>query len=631
MVLDIRQKQIAGVQHMLQFNAAANTLRKDEEIYKVLVVDRFTKGIIGPLLKLSDLRKQGVTLVLDLENQREAIPDVPAIYFVQATVSTIAAISRDVAAGLYDTFHLNLALTCPRPLLETLASNTVAAQCVQRIAKIYDQYMSFIALEAGLFSLGIPDTYLQLNDPQAQDTQIEGAVESIVDGLFSALVTLGTVPIIKCPKGGAAQHVATALDARLREHLKSRSNLFTESSSGLTISRPLLCLFDRNFELSVMLQHVWTYKPLVHDVLGMQANSVTIDTKAEAGQLPGTTSKKRYEVGDGDFFWESNGTLQFPEVAGNVDVQLKQYTDAVADLNRRTGSNVDPTADPNELMQSNTRNLMSAISSLPQLTERKKVIDKHTNMATCLLKQIQARALKQYWDREEDCLHGKPDLPAIERLLQGSEGSPMDKLRLVLVWLLTSEALPGDSHMERLQSSLASAGADTTAVAYLRRMRSMKLTGGGVRGSASSVALDGLAGAGLGPQSNLLSWADRAFGPGLTTITKGVKSLLAGNQQAAVTVAVEGLMDAKANAEADSFITFDPKVVSGRASKAVGPFKEAVVFMIGGGNYLEYESLSLYASKSQPPKNILYGATDMVPPEAFAKQLADLGKRASIL
>ncbi len=163
----------AGVQHMLQFNAAANTLRKDEEIYKVLVVDRFTKGIIGPLLKLSDLRKQGVTLVLDLENQREAIPDVPAVYFVQATVSTIAAISRDVAAGLYDTFHLNLALTCPRPLLETLASNTVTAQCVQRIAKIYDQYMSFIALEAGLFSLGIPDTYLQLNDPQAQDTQIE--------------------------------------------------------------------------------------------------------------------------------------------------------------------------------------------------------------------------------------------------------------------------------------------------------------------------------------------------------------------------------------------------------------------------------------------------------------------------
>lgn len=630
MVLDIRQKQISGVQHMLQFDAAANTLRKDEEIYKVLVVDRFTKGIIGPLLKLSDLRKQGVTLVLDLENQREAIPDVPAVYFVQATESTIAVISRDVAAGLYDTFYLNLALSCPRPLMETLASNTVASQCVQRIAKVYDQYLSFVALEAGLFSLGMTDTYIQLNDPQAQDTQIEGAVNSIVDGLFSALVTLGTVPIIKCPKGGAAQHVATALDARLREHLKSRSNLFSESASGLTISRPLLCLFDRNFELSVMLQHVWTYKPLVHDVLGMHANSITIEAKAEAGQLPGASSKKRYEVGDGDFFWENNGSVTFPEMAGNVDVQLKQYQEAVADLNRRTGSNVDPTADPNELMQSSTRNLMSAISSLPQLTERKKTIDKHTNMATALLRQIQARALKQYWDREEDCLHGKPDLAAIERLLQGGEGDANDKLRLVLVWLLTTEALPSDADMERLQSSLATAGADTTAVAYLRRMRSMKLTGGGVRGSASQAALDGLgAASGLGSQSHLLSWADRTFGQGLTTITKGVKNLLAGNQQAAVTVAVEGLMDVKANADPDAFITFDPKVVSGRTSKAAGPFKEAIVFMIGGGNYLEYESLSLYASRSQPPKNILYGATDIISPEAFAKQLADLGKKSS--
>lgn len=91
---------------------------------------------------------------------------------------------------------------------------------------------------------------------------------------------------------------------------------------------------------------------------------------------------------------------------------------AVAELNRRTGANVDPTADANEVMQSTSRNLMSAISSLPQLTERKKVLDKHTNMASTLLKLIQARALDQYYHREEDCLHGKSDLASIEKLLQ---------------------------------------------------------------------------------------------------------------------------------------------------------------------------------------------------------------------
>ena len=97
---------------------------------------------------------------------------------------------------------------------------------------------------------------------------------------------------------------------------------------------------------------------------------------------------------------------------------------AVADLNRRTGANVDPTADPNEIMQSNTRNLMSAISSLPQLTERKKVLDKHTNMASALLRLIQARALDQYYHQENDCLHGKSDMASIEKLLQvGQAGS----------------------------------------------------------------------------------------------------------------------------------------------------------------------------------------------------------------
>jgi hypothetical protein len=40
----------------------------------------------------------------------------------------------------------------------------------------------------------------------------------------------------------------------------------------------------------------------------------------------------------------------------------------------------------------------------------------------------------------------------------------------------------------------------------------------------------------------------------------GVKVLLAGEQQAAVTVAVEGLMDSKPMPELDSYCTFDPRV-----------------------------------------------------------------------
>lgn len=47
---------------------------------------------------------------------------------------------------------------------------------------------------------------------------------------------------------------------------------------------------------------------------------------------------------------------------------------------------MDPDADAGELMQQTTRGLMAAVSRLPQLTERKRTLDKHTNLLHHLLK-----------------------------------------------------------------------------------------------------------------------------------------------------------------------------------------------------------------------------------------------------
>lgn len=55
------------------------------------------------------------------------------------------------------------------------------------------------------------------------------------------------------------------------------------------------------------------------------------------------------------------------------------------ELNRQTGAGIDPNGDPGAAAQANTRGLMAAVSSLPELTERKRCIDKHTNLATHLL------------------------------------------------------------------------------------------------------------------------------------------------------------------------------------------------------------------------------------------------------
>ena len=87
------------------------------------------------------------------------------------------------------------------------------------------------------------------------------------------------------------------------------------------------CLHLQIMHLPQVLQHTWTYKPLVHDVLGMDLNRITVDESAGKSVLPGVqpSAKKSFEVGDGDFFWEANGRAQFPKVAAEVEGQISQY------------------------------------------------------------------------------------------------------------------------------------------------------------------------------------------------------------------------------------------------------------------------------------------------------------------
>ena len=214
---------------LLHLNAPQSALKQqggaDDDLYKILVLDSYTKSVIAPLLRVNDLRKHGITMHLMLENEREKIPDTPAVYFVQAKEEAVRRIVADAGGGLYDSLHLNFTPHLAKPLLEQLATGAcwvffgpaccpsmhdhsahasragcVRTGCSQRIAKVFDQYLSFIALEGRLFSLGLRETYLQLNDPRAQDTQVQAASEALVEGLFSVLVTLGVVPIIRCPK-----------------------------------------------------------------------------------------------------------------------------------------------------------------------------------------------------------------------------------------------------------------------------------------------------------------------------------------------------------------------------------------------------------------------------------------------
>lgn len=462
--------------------------------------------------------------------------------------------------------------------------------------------------------------------------------------------------------------MAQQLDARLRDHLAQRTGLLTPSPDGMASAagpavRPVLVLLDRTFDIATPVQHAWTYQPLCADLLGLRLNRVTVSSSgpasggAAAGGGP-AGAKKSYDVDpEADPFWAAHAGSQFPKVAEEVEAELQKYKSAVAAVNRAT----EAAASAGDRLDSSgaaDAHLMSAVSSLPELTERKKLIDKHTGMATALLGAIKTRTLDAFCLTEEDILSGRGDKAAVAALLSGPKGSPEDRVRLAIIATLAAESAPSQADADATDASLRAGGADVAALAYVRSLRAFNLTGSsgtsaasGGMGTSGGVSAGVAALGGGASQSNLLDWADRALGQGLNAVAKGVNRLLAAGRTLPVARIVEAVLEGRPGSEADDFLVFDPKsprpgpmpgssltqmqapqTQQGGSGAAAAVRRDAIVFVVGGGSYVEHRALQeLMTAKQTSPgagaRTIVYGSTDMLSGSEFTTQLAELGRR----
>ncbi len=73
---------------------SSNPTQQQESLWKVFIYDKLGQDLISPLLKVNELREQGITLHLPLVKDKFPITDVPAIYFVQPTLENIQLIVK---------------------------------------------------------------------------------------------------------------------------------------------------------------------------------------------------------------------------------------------------------------------------------------------------------------------------------------------------------------------------------------------------------------------------------------------------------------------------------------------------------------------------------------------------------
>ena len=623
--------------------------------YKIVILDRFTFDIIAPLIKVQELRRLGVTLTLLIDQTREKIADVPAVYFLQPTQENVRMISEDMSKDLYESYWFNFTRTLPRSSLEELATNAVKHKVQNKVRKVFDQNLDFVSLERDVFSIMRAEAFKKLNDPKSKQDEIERCIQDVVNGLFAVVMTMGVVPVIRSPKGGAAEMVANELEQKLREYLNSKngigfgqiastganasnSNNIGQQSQQQQMARPILAIFERNYDFTASLQHAWHYEPLVHDVLHMKLNRV--DVKPDKNAVGADAKTKSYALDDSDDFWKKYKDAQFPKVAESVEVELAEYKRAIAEVNAVSISSGD---DADDRTGESTAKLTKAVESLPKLQEHKKLIDKHTNIATALLKEIKQRGLDEYFSIEEDFCNGKGDWKAALSLLSATgRGSTSDKIRLALIILLTSQLNANSSSGkgiddEAIEGALRASGCEVGAYNYVKKMLSLNQSlqtqkGGGGNNNSSSRS-----------NADILDWADRLYGQSVDLITKTAKHLLSGERQLPIAAAVEALLANQPTDDqvCDTFAYFDCKASSSQRTQQPprqdgfadsGGYASAIAFVLGGGCYTEVLALRELAQRERAngrAKSVLYGATDMSGGDDFVQELGEIGNVAT--
>lgn len=660
--------------------------QRDANPWKLLIYDTHTRSIISPLLSVSQLRANGVTLHLLLNSDRESIPDVPAVYFVQPTQDNLSIIARDCSRNLYERAHLHFSTRIDRPVMEEFARLVVNTGGLNNVASVHDQFVDFVCLENNLFSLNVPNSYCVYNNPGATENDMEVAMGNIAQGLFSVVATTGYVPIIRCPRGGAPEMVARKLCRLIVEHpTLIRSSTSSSSSSKNNMSshhhRPVLVIMDRNMDLITPVQHASTYQALVDDVLDHKANRVEFNVKQDTGnndnaggrggRKPAVVRKKLDIDPDVDPFYSQHKFNPFPEAIESNGVELQDVTAKEQQIRSKTGGGGGGAvvAAPGG---GESSELATAVESLPVLLDRKKKLEVHTSILQAVMNEVAARDVPQFYELETSLATGsykndpgKAKKEVIELAADPSKGDVNDKVRLVIVYALSNgvgntsdidEVAQAMKESLETKGSTISANADGSggategaggggthgtltkedrarlesglrAITYLKKLRSMQMIP--TMSDMMQTEVSGGTGGTSSGSDMLSSFMARATNQATGLLAKATDKLgtmLGKTHKHRSTIAVENICEMRPNTEDDEYLYLDPRV---KGDVDVAALRNAArapvreaIAFMIGGGC--YGEYQNLQMVANERRSVTYGSTEIVDPCTFLNHLAKL-------
>lgn len=215
------------------------------------------------------------------------------------------------------------------------------------------------------------------------------------------------------------------------------------------------------------------------------------------------------------------------------------------------------------LLSDNTSKLTSAINTLPNLLETKRLIDLHTTIASAILEHIKQRKLDVFFELEEKIITSKGHLDQksanapLELITDPNSGTQEDKLRLFLIYYLSNNL--SDTEYEQYVNELKNAGCDLAALEYMKRFK--YLANPNIINNTITSQNDNIFQR-LGGGTKTVNMFSNLMTQGSQFVMEGVKNFVLKKQTLPITRITDALMEAKSNPETDDFRYFDPKLLA---------------------------------------------------------------------
>lgn len=90
------------------------------------------------------------------------------------------------------------------------------------------------------------------------------------------------------------------------------------------------------------------------------------------------------------------------------------------------------------------------------------------NILAAILGEIQNRQLDNYFELEQGVMK-QTKAQMLELVKTSDKGQPADKLRLFIIWFLSTEQDVSRQEWAQFEEALTAAGCDTTCLPYIRQ------------------------------------------------------------------------------------------------------------------------------------------------------------------